>query len=195
MVALSDTENGMLMFQARRSLNGHWALAVITFLAYVAIHSLLQFVPGVGWLVSIFIIGPLSLGISIFSLTISRNEIPMFSQLFDGFEHFGMALGAYLLQSLFILLWSLLLIIPGIIAALSYSLTFFIIADNETIGPIDAIAKSKELMIGNKWKLFCLNFRFLGWALLSVLTFGIGFFWLMPYMAVSYANFYDDVIH
>jgi uncharacterized membrane protein len=94
---------------------------------------------------------------------------------------------------LFILLWTLLLIIPGIIAAISYSMTFYILADDNSIGAMDAIDKSKKMMDGYKWKCFCLGLRFLGWALLCILTLGIGFLWLMPYMQVSMAKFYDDV--
>jgi uncharacterized membrane protein len=94
---------------------------------------------------------------------------------------------------LFILLWTLLLIIPGIIAAISYSMTFYILADDNSIGAMDAIDKSKKMMDGYKWKYFCLGLRFLGWALLCILTLGIGFLWLMPYMQVSMAKFYDDV--
>jgi uncharacterized membrane protein len=93
----------------------------------------------------------------------------------------------------FILLWMLLLIIPGIIAALSYSMTFYIIADDETMDAMEAIDKSKAMMDGYKWKYFCLALRFVGWALLCILTLGIGFFWLMPYMQVTNAKFYEDV--
>jgi uncharacterized membrane protein len=69
----------------------------------------------------------------------------------------------------------------------------YIIADTDTIGPLEAITKSKEMMRGNTWKLFCLYFRFFGWALLCILTAGIGFLWLVPYMQVCMAKFYDDV--
>ncbi len=98
-----------------------------------------------------------------------------------------------MLQFIFVFLWSLLLIIPGIIATLSYSMTYFIIADNNSITALEAITKSKEMMRGNKWKFFCLGLRFLGWSLLCVVTLGIGFLWLTPYMSVSSAQFYDDL--
>ncbi|GHT57847.1 hypothetical protein FACS18945_2990 [Bacteroidia bacterium] len=89
--------------------------------------------------------------------------------------------------------WSLLLIIPGIIAAISYSMTFYIIADDPAISAMDAINKSKKMMYGYKMKYFCLSLRFLGWALLCILTLGIGFLWLMPYIQVTFAKFYDDL--
>ena len=93
----------------------------------------------------------------------------------------------------FVFLWALLLIIPGIIAAIAYSQTFYILAEDDTIGSMDALRKSKEMMIGYKWKYFCLGLRFIGWALLCVLTLGIGFLWLSPYIQVSYAKFYEDL--
>jgi uncharacterized membrane protein len=87
----------------------------------------------------------------------------------------------------------LLLIIPGLIAAYSYSMTFYILADNKSMGALEAIKKSKEMMNGNKWKLFRLSFRFFWWMLLSIVTLGIGLLWLIPYMSVSFATFYDDI--
>ncbi len=88
----------------------------------------------------------------------------------------------------------LLLIIPGIIATFRYAMAFFIIADDEDCGPLEAITRSKEMMKGNKWKFFCLNWRFFGWSLLAVFfTFGIGFLWIVPYMQTSFAKFYEDV--
>ena len=72
-------------------------------------------------------------------------------------------------------------------------MTFFLIAENESIGPLEAIKKSKEMMRGNKWKYFCLWLRFFGWGLLCILTLGIGILWLAPYIIVSLAQFYDDL--
>jgi uncharacterized membrane protein len=194
MANISKTENRTLMQEARASLKGLWGLAAGAFLVFLVIILGVQMIPRIGWLISLLITGPMSVGICIFSLAISRKQNPQFSQIFDGFQKFGVALGAYLLQLVFILLWMLLLIIPGIIAALAYSMTFFIIAENDAIKPLDAIKKSKEIMNGNKWKLFCLFLRFLGWVLLGIITLGIGFLWLSPYINVSMAKFYDDLL-
>ena len=87
----------------------------------------------------------------------------------------------------------LFLFIAGIIAAIAYSQTFYILAEDDTIGSMEALRKSKEMMNGYKWKYFCLGLRFIGWALLCVLTVGIGFLWLSPYIQVSYAKFYEDL--
>ena len=72
-------------------------------------------------------------------------------------------------------------------------MTFYILADDNSIGAMDAMDKSKKMMDGYKWKSFCLGLRFFGWSLLCILTLGIGFLWLMPYAQVSMAKFYDDV--
>ena len=187
------TENVVLMQMARESLKGKWGLAIGTFVVYSLIAVSIQRIPIVGVIASLLISGPFAIGIAFFSLSISRNQDAKLEQIFQGFKNFGTALGAYVLSSLFIFLWTLLLIIPGIIAAISYSMTFYILADDNSIGAMDAIDKSKKMMDGYKWKSFCLGLRFFGWSLLCILTLGIGFLWLMPYAQVSMAKFYDDV--
>lgn len=80
-----------------------------------------------------------------------------------------------------------------IVLSLRYSMTFFAIADDPSCGPVEAIRRSVRLICGHKAKLFFFGWRFVGWALLCMLTCGIGFLWLAPYMAVSTAAFYDDL--
>jgi uncharacterized membrane protein len=187
------TENVVLMQMARESLKGKWGLAIGTFVVYSLIAVSIQRIPIVGVIASLLISGPFAIGLAFFSLSISRNQDAKLEQIFQGFKNFGTALGAYVLTSLFIFLWTLLLIIPGIIAAISYSMTFYILADDNSIGAMDAMDKSKKMMDGYKWKSFCLGLRFFGWTLLCILTLGIGFLWLIPYAHVSMAKFYDDV--
>ena len=186
-------ENKELMAEARESLSGNWGLAIGTFLVYGIIISSLQFIPVVGSVLALFIAGPMLVGVSMFSLSLSRGENARLEQIFEGFKNYGTVLGAYLLMVVLILLWMLLLIIPGIIAAIAYSQTFYILAEDDTIGSMDALKKSKEMMDGYKWKYFCLGLRFIGWALLCILTLGIGFLWLSPYIQISYAKFYEDI--
>ena len=190
------TENLVLMQMARKSLKDKWGLAIGTFVVYMliigAIQTTTEFFPLVGLLL-LAISGPMALGIAIFSINISRNQDARLEQIFQGFNNFNTSLGAYLLMLLFTFLWTLLLIIPGIIAALSYSMTFYILADDNSIGAMEAIDKSKKMMDGYKWKYFCLGLRFIGWSLLCILTLGIGFLWLLPYMQVSMVKFYDDI--
>lgn len=191
-----STSNSELMKNAESSLSGKWGLAVGTFFVIALINFALQltaeFIPFAS-IITLILAGPLALGVAIFSLNLSRDYEAKSDQIFDGFKNFGNSIGAYLLMGLFVLLWTLLLIIPGIIAALSYSMTFFIIADNEDIGPMEAIDESKRMMDGYKGKLFRMYLRFLGWSILCLLTLGIGFLWFIPYAYVSLAKFYDDI--
>lgn len=187
------TENAALMKMARESLVGNWPISVGATALYVFITTALQQIPKSGLVIGLIISGPMFLGFVIFFLMISRGQSPRINHLFDGFKEIGVAIGAYLLMCVFVVLWGLLLIVPGIIASLSYSMTFYIIADDRTIGSLDAIKKSKRMMDGYKWKLFCLHLRFLGWAILCILTAGIGFLWLLPYIQVAQSKFYEDI--
>ena len=193
MMTLSQTENKVLMANARNSLRGFWGLAIGALIIYILVFCVLGFFPVFGTIATYIIVGPMTVGGVRFTLAVSRKGRPEIGQLFSGFDRFGTHLAAYLLQTIFVALWTLLLIIPGIIAALSYSMTYFIIAEDSSISASDAITKSKKMMKGNKWKLSCLGFRFIGWLLLAILSFGIGFLWVGPYMYVSYAQFYDDL--
>ena len=174
------------MRQAREALDGRWGLAIGVFLLFILISSC---IPGVNIIIS----GPMTVGMAGFSLKLSRRQQADVPDLFTGFNNFWNALLAYLLIIVFVVLWSLLLIIPGIIAAISYSQTFYILSENPSIDPSDAIDKSKEMMYGYKAKYFRLCLNFFGWALLCCLTLGIGFFFLIPWMQVTFAGFYDDL--
>ncbi len=187
------TENKVLMQQAWADLTGRWGMAALATLIYLVITAGIQAITVVGPIASLIISGPMALGYITYMLAVARKKETDIGQIFDGFKNFGTALAAYLLVALFVLLWMLLLVVPGIIAALAYSQTFFIIADNKDISATEAIKKSTSMMYGYKWKLFCLGLRFIGWILLSILTLGILFLWIYPYMCVSVAKFYDDI--
>ena len=163
-------KNKILMAEARESLTGMWGVAILTMVVSTA-----------GSLISLIISGPFALGVSIFWLNLSRKNNVQMEMIFSGFKDFGKALKLYYWRMLFTILWLLLLIVPGFIASLSYSMAFFIMADNKEIGAREALKQSKKMMQGNKWKLVCLDLRFLGWFLLSILSLGIGFLWLIPY--------------
>ena len=187
------TPNKLLMADARKALSGKWGVAVgAGFIAFL-VTTIAQIIPLINLIAPILIAGPMTLGLAIFFLALARGKEVKIAQVFSGFDRFGTAVGAYLLSILFIILWSLLLIIPGIIAAFAYSQMYFLLADNPHMGPMEAIDKSKAIMRGNKWKLFCLGLRFIGWALLSILTLGIGFLWFVPYISTASAKFYEDV--
>ncbi|MFA5689813.1 MAG: DUF975 family protein [Kiritimatiellales bacterium] len=174
---------------ARAGLTGNWGRAIGTCLVYILLLQSVGQIP----LIFYLIVGPLSIGLSVFFLNV-MSGVPRFPQLFDGFRIFWKATGTYLLINLFLLLWTLLFIIPGIIKAYSYSQTFFILANDSSVGIREAITRSREFMDGNKFRLFLLQWRFFGWAFLCVLTLGIGFIWLLPYMQASFAAFYHDLL-
>ena len=98
-----------------------------------------------------------------------------------------------LLMGIFVFLWTLLLIIPGIIKGFAYSLVPYILVDKPELSANEAINLSIKMMKGHKFDFFWLCLSFIGWILLAILTFGIGLFWLMPYMYTAYAAFYQDV--
>lgn len=191
-----EQSNVEIMRMAQSSLKGKWGLAIGTFLVYGLLTGVIQI--GVRYysglsLISIIIAGPISVGAAIFSLAIARNKDAKLEQLFEGFNNFKTSFLTYLLMVLFVFLWALLLIIPGIIAGLSYSMAFYIIADDNSIEPMEAIDKSKKMMDGYKWKLFRLVLRLFGLGLLCILTLGIGFLWLVPFAQVTMATFYENV--
>ncbi len=194
-----NTANITLMRAARESIKGKWGLAILTFFIYTLLtttsgstrsHGSLL---GISSILTLIIAGPLSLGAAIFSLSMSRGKEARLEQIFQGFNNFSTAFITYLLILIYVLLWALLLIVPGIIAALGYSMAFYILADDPSIKPQDALKKSKGMMDGYKLKLFYLFLRFFLLALLCILTLGIGFFWLIPYVHVTMAKFYDDI--
>jgi uncharacterized membrane protein len=183
------TSNKDLMTQAREALSGRWGLALGTFILYMLIMA----ASGTVFIGTLLIGGAFAVGISTFCLSIARKEEARLEMIFSGFKNFGNALILYLLIAIFVFLWTLLLIIPGIIAQISYAMAYFIMSDEPNIGAMDAINKSKKMMYGYKWKYFCLCCRFIGWFILGVLSLGIGFLWIVPYLNISFAEFYEDV--
>lgn len=98
-----------------------------------------------------------------------------------------------LLSWAYILLWALLLIIPGIIKGYSYAMTPYILEDRPELSGDKAIEESMRMMSGHKWELFCLHLSFIGWELLCLLTLGIGQLWLKPYISTAEAAFYENL--
>lgn len=184
-------ENKVLMAEAREALVGKWGFAAVVTLVYYIVGGAASKIP----LVPLVIAGPLLVGFSFIFIRLAKKEVTKIEDLFKGFNNFSTTFVAFLLTTVYTLLWMLLLIIPGIIASISYSQTFFILAEDGTLTASQAIEKSKKMMDGNKWKYFCLSLRFIGWTLLAILTIGIGFFWLVPYIMVTYAKFYEGLKH
>lgn len=110
-----------------------------------------------------------------------------------GFERVLRYAGGMILMTLYVFLWMLLLVVPGIIKALAYSLTPYILKDYPELSVNQAINLSIKMMKGHKMRYFLLTLSFIGWGLLGILTLGIGYIWLIPYMYTTTAAFYQDV--
>jgi uncharacterized membrane protein len=188
------TNNTQIMSDARESLTGKWPLAIGTFLIFLLVSMGAALIPVAGQVIGFLIAGPLAVGGAFFALNIVREQAAKTDDLFFGFNNnLGNSILAYLLVFVFVFIGFVLLIIPGIIVALAFSQTWFILAENPSMDSYDAIIKSKNMMNGYKWQYFKIGLRLFGLGLLCLLTLGIGFLWLLPYQYVVYAKFYEQV--
>ena len=174
-------------------LTGNWKPAVLVTLVYILIVGAMEGAKSLSFL-SIFVLGPLSYGYYVSFLNSKRTgEVVRIENLFDGFKDYARVFLTNLLQSIYIVLWTLLLIVPGIIKSISYSQTFFVLKDNPELKNNAAIERSMAMMEGHKMEYFCLILLFIGWLLLGILTLGIGLLWVNPYIATATAHFYEYV--
>lgn len=141
-------------------------------------------------LLALIIGGAIRLGLCTFFLNLFHRREARFADLFSNFDRLGRGLCMQLVTGFFVFLWSLLLIIPGIVASYSYAMVPYLMAEFQDLGVMDAIRESKRLMQGYKWRLFCLQISYIGWSLLSMLTGGIGNLWLIPYQYAGDTAFY-----
>ena len=187
---------------SRRQLNGNWKNPILVGLSIIAIQIVLIILqailpsvlsPIVALAVFVGVEPPIILGIIMYYLNFIRSNNPSPSEVTKGFEYWGKSVVGILLVGLYTWLWSLLLVIPGIVKSFSYSMTFYILSDHPEMTVSEAINESIKMMYGHKMQLFMLSLSFLGWSILASLTLGIGYIWLIPYMATSMANFYDSL--
>ncbi|STO07625.1 MULTISPECIES: DUF975 family protein [Exiguobacterium] len=195
---------------ARHMLKGKWWLLAGILIVFTVLNAIPQtFAPTVDpevaptatetsltllSLLLTILIAPLTLGWSWIVLSVSRGDKPAISQLFEPFRNgYVKHVLAPLLMGIFIFLWSLLLIIPGIIKAFSYSLTYYIMRDEPELSALEAITESRRLMDGHKMQAFKLVLSFIGWFFVGILTLGIGFLFIYPYFSTAYATFYDSI--
>lgn len=164
---------------------------LIYFLITIAC-SFLSFI-GIGAFASILTTGGFTLSFAFISKKLYYNELLNDNDLYFGFQDFAKGFILYLLQSLFISLWSLLFIIPGIIKSFAYSMAYFIQIDNPNLKATECLDRSQKMMMGHKWDYFCLIFSYLGWVLLSCLTFGILLIWVLPKMNQASYLFYQSI--
>ena len=195
--------NQELKNAALAALKCKWTPAVLCALVYSAIvcgPTLLNATESwvamfISYAFSICVALPLGVGIysAYRSLLVSGDAKVTENVVRDAFGNWGHNVAGMLLMTIYIVGWTLLLIVPGIIKSLSYALTPFILVDNPELSADGAIVLSMKMMDGHKLDFFILCLSFIGWGLLCILTLGIGFFWLIPYQYTAVAAFYEDV--
>lgn len=144
-------------------------------------------------LLSFLVTGPLVYGLSRVCIRVVEGKKWSFDNLFDGFkEKFGQSVALGVLQSIFLFLWSILFLPVGIVKTYSYAMSYFISQDKTNdYTANECITKSRAMMDGHKWQLFCLDFSFIGWYILGALCFGVGVLFVQPYHQIARANFYE----
>lgn len=140
---------------------------------------------------------PLNIGVAQNVLAWSRGEdVNKWKVLFGGFNSakiFFKQVGVVVLNTILCALWAILLVVPGIIKGLAYSMYPYVLRDEPDLSVWQTLKKSEAIMKGYKGKLFLMYLSFVGWFILGAFTFGILYIWLTPYVMTSTVKFYDDV--
>jgi len=197
---------------ALAALKGKWAPAVLCAVVYMVITLCVSYATALfdpattatgvvmtaslaTMLISLLVVSPLGVGYynAHKDLLLTGDDKLIANSFKTGFANWGHNVWGMLLMGIFVLLWTLLLIIPGIIKGFAYSLVPYILVDKPELSANEAINLSMKMMEGHKFDFFWLCLSFIGWILLAILTLGIGLFWLLPYMYTAYAAFYQDV--
>jgi uncharacterized membrane protein len=197
-----------MKLKAKEHLSGNWPVVIITVLIFLALTQLFtnqdrvvtlsngesMVSPSSAFfnLLSFILTGPLTYGLMVFFRRL-REQIADIKDLFVGFKRFGDTFLLNLLTTLFIALWSLLLIVPGIIAAIRYTMAYLIMTENPDMTALESIAASKMMMEGHKTEFFSFAISFLGWFILGLFTLGLGFLYVIPYYNASKVEFYENL--
>lgn len=204
-------QNSEIRAIAREKLEGNWGDAALVTLVLVVcamvLSSAFQYggvfmfsplghdasgVAGQGTsLIGTAIFLPIAYAYTVIMLSLVRGNKIAVSGLFQHYN--GRVFLTMLLKYIYTILWTLLLIVPGIIKGYSYAMTEFVMNDNPELEGNKAIEASMAMMQGNKMRLFLLDLSFIGWIILAMLTFGLGFILLEPYMYAARAAFYEDL--
>ncbi len=144
--------------------------------------------------ISLLFLSMISIGTYFVWLDVSHNKKANIKTLFEPFSQYGRYLTGYLVVTIFVFLWTLLFIVPGIIKGISYSQTFYLMRENPEIDGDEARKLSMKMMDGHKMDLFLLYLSFIGWALLCLLTCGIGFLFLIPYIYTAMGEFHNELV-
>ena len=185
---------------AWKSLEGKWGAAALMMLVYMACAWVISMICGsqASWRLIFLVLNlallPMAYVITVAFLNVAKGQdVAKIPALFEPYKTKETCLRYFLVEfwvALFVFLWSLLLIIPGIIKAYAYAMTVYIAEENPDMDPREAMKKSEEMMMGHKKELFVLDLTFIGWFLLSMLTFGILLLFVQPYLYTAHAHFY-----
>lgn len=179
---------------AWNSLSGNWGSTAVLTLVYFLIACVASVIDVKGELITILLIAPLIYSYEIIFLDNLRSGKAFDVQsLFEGYNDYLRITGTYLLMCVYICLWTLLLVIPGIIKSVAYSQTLFVLRDEPTLKYNGAIERSMAMMEGHKMDYFLLILSFIGWYILGIVSFGIGFLWINPYITRALVIFYEDL--
>lgn len=155
--------------------------------------------PAIGWLTCLFgimslILAPaLGLGLTKIYLNLSKGKNPSVNHVFSGMSQLWEAFVINIVMCVFIFLWSLLLIIPGIVKAFSYSMSYYILAENPGMSGLESLKQSQKMMKGYKFEYFILHLSFFWWHILGTITMGLGYIYITPYISATCANFYNKI--
>ena len=136
---------------------------------------------------------PLEWGFTVYFLSLIRQEDIRYERLFEGYKDFIRTFLMEFLYCLAVAVGTCLFIVPGIILGIGLCMAPYILKDDPQISAMDALMKSWQMTRGHKMKLFWLGLSFIGWIILSLMTLGIGFFLLAPYMEATFAHYYEDI--
>ena len=189
--------------RAWNALEGHWWEAACMVLVIGACELVIEAISGNPMensyrsIVQILALGllPMSYAFETSILRLVRTgESLKVNELFTVYrDNFGNSFLIKLFVVIFVLLWTCLFIVPGIVMSYAYSMSVYILNDNPDMTPMQAIKASKEMMRGHKWDLFVLDLTFIGWLLLSILTAGILLLFVQPYMNAAHAEIYREI--
>ena len=182
-----------LKAKAKAQLQGKIGKIFLCMLIVFAISAVCGVIPGIGTIAAI-IVGPaLSIGLYLVFLDMTYGKDPEVSTLFNGFQYTGKALWLTILVGVFTFLWALLFYIPGIVKAISYSMSYYVLAENPNMTAREALNVSKRITNGHKMDIFVLGLSFIPWILLVTVTCGIAAIYVVPYMQLTITNFYHEI--
>ncbi len=172
---------------AKQQIQGNIGILFVCLLITSVLSGL---IPG---LTALIVGPPLTLGLTMIFLGLTRDESPEINTLFSGFSYMGPAILLNIMIAVFTCLWSLLFVIPGIIKAISYSMAYFVLADNPELSAKEALDESKRITSGHIGDLFVLYLSFIPWVLLGAITCGLALIYVVPYMQTTMANYYLEL--